>query len=165
MGCLSSFLLLVELSGFDLSLGSGPNLLSSALDFLSSLTSWLSFTFEAILIKANIVINCTELRKTTDTPFIKQSPASELGMPSELATYPLEHGFGIELLLIFQTVIDECKSTGSSTTELGLQSENRDSAFIGFQFLCKRLLDLCFRNVARFWVDELDGLNMHELDG
>ena len=79
-------------------------------------------------------------------------------MPGKLATYPFEQCFRWEFRFILVTVIDECKSTSSATSELSLQTENRDSLFIRLELFRNAFFDGCFRNIARFWMNELDGL-------
>lgn len=80
-----------------------------------------------------------------------------------LETYSLAHSLRVELPLGLNGSVDKSESAGSATTELGLHAEDGDSIFLGLQLLGKGCLDASFRDVARVWVQDLDGLYKERL--
>ena len=73
-------------------------------------------------------------------------------------TYTSEHLLAVELLSSVKRIIDEGEAGGSATTELGLETENRNVLILGLEGLSKLALDVGLRDVGQLGVNQFDHL-------
>ena len=73
-------------------------------------------------------------------------------------TYSSEGLLAVEFLSGVNVVVDEGEASGSATTELGLQAENRNVLLLGLEGLSELGLDVSLGNVGNLRVDQLDHL-------
>ena len=75
-----------------------------------------------------------------------------------LGTYSSEHLLGVVLLSSVKRIVEEGEASGSATTELGLETENRNVLLLGLQGLGQLGLDVTLGDVRLFGVDQLNHL-------
>jgi len=73
-------------------------------------------------------------------------------------TYTSEHLLAVELLSSVKRIVDESEASGSATTELGLEAENRNVLILGLEGLSKLALDVSLRDVGQLGVNQFDHL-------
>ena len=73
-------------------------------------------------------------------------------------TYTSKHLLAVELLSSVKRIIDEGEASGSATTELGLETENRNVLILGLEGLSKLALDVGLRDVGQLGVNQFDHL-------
>ena len=73
-------------------------------------------------------------------------------------TYTSEHLLAVELLSSVKRIVDESEASGSATTELGLETENRNVLILGLEGLSKLALDVSLRDVGQLGVNQFDHL-------
>ena len=73
-------------------------------------------------------------------------------------TYTSEHLLAVELLSSVKRIVDESEASGSATTELGLEAENRNVLILGLEGLSKLALDVGLRDVGQLGVNQFDHL-------
>ena len=73
-------------------------------------------------------------------------------------TYSSEHLLAVVLLSRVKRIIDEGEASGSATTELGLEAENRNVLLLDLQGLGELGLDVSLGDVRLFGVNELNHL-------
>lgn len=73
-------------------------------------------------------------------------------------TYTSEHLLAVELLSSVKRIIDESEAGRSATTELGLETENRNVLILGLEGLSELALDVGLRDVGRLGVNQFDHL-------
>ena len=73
-------------------------------------------------------------------------------------TYTSEHLLAVELLSSVKRIVDESETSGSATTELGLEAENRNVLILGLEGLSKLALDVSLRDVGQLGVNQFDHL-------
>ena len=76
----------------------------------------------------------------------------------ERETYTSEHLLAVELLSSVKRIVDESETSGSATTELGLETENRNVLILGLEGLSKLALDVSLRDVGQLGVNQFDHL-------
>ena len=79
-------------------------------------------------------------------------------MWEEPRTYSSEHLLAVVLLSSVKRIIEEGEASGSATTELGLETENRNVLLLGLQGLGQLGLDVTLGDVRLFGVDQLNHL-------
>ena len=75
-----------------------------------------------------------------------------------METYTSEHLLAVELLSSVKRIVDESETSGSATTELGLETENRNVLILGLEGLSKLALDVSLRDVGQLGVNQFDHL-------
>ena len=73
-------------------------------------------------------------------------------------TYTSKHLLAVELLSSVKRIIDEGEAGGSATTELGLETENRNVLILGLEGLSELALDVGLRDVGQLGVNQFDHL-------
>ena len=73
-------------------------------------------------------------------------------------TYSSEHLLAVVLLSRVKRIIDEGEASGSATTELGLEAENRNVLILGLEGLSELALDVGLRDVGQLGVNQFDHL-------
>ncbi len=73
-------------------------------------------------------------------------------------TYTSKHLLAVELLSSVKRIIDEGEAGRSATTELGLETENRNVLILGLEGLSKLALDVGLRDVGQLGVNQFDHL-------
>ena len=73
-------------------------------------------------------------------------------------TYSSEHLLAVVLLSSVKRIIDKGEAGGSATTELSLETENRNVLLLGLEGLGQLGLDVGLRDVGLLGVDELNHL-------
>lgn len=74
------------------------------------------------------------------------------------STYVVESHLRVVSLLGIEVIIDKGHSAGSATTELGVEADDGDGLFLGFEHSGKLGLNLSLGNVGELGVDHFDTL-------